>query len=263
MRTQFVVFLISLLPVSSALAAATWQGPYAGAYLGGGFGSNHFSTNAGTVTGASYFTTNADVNAVNTAGSSQHSPAAAIVGVQAGHDWVWRQMTYGVAVDYSVLPLSSSKSVTNVFPDSSDTYSVFTSMSTNWLFTLRGRVGYQAMWRWQSLLYLTAGMAMTKLSVNNSYSDNSSLAGLGGSNTSANQIGWTAGAGVELAVFGNATLDLEYLYIRIPSLNAAASISNSAAGFGVSTNSQTSPFTTTGSFDSSVLRLGINYRFDE
>lgn len=254
------LLLVSVVP---AYAASSWQGPYAGAYFGGGFGENHFSTATGSVTGSSYFTTSADVGAVNGAGTSRNNPSSTIIGIQAGHDWVWRQLAYGVAADYGVLPLSSSTTVTRVFPDNSNTYSVYTAMSTNWLFTLRGRLGYQAEWRWPSLLYLTAGMAMTKLRVNNHYSDNSSLSGLGGSNTSENQIGWTAGAGVEVAAFGRATLDLEYLYVRIPSLNAASTISNSAGGFGVPVQSQTSPFSTNGSFHTSLLRLGLNYRFDE
>lgn len=261
----YPAFTVLLLSASSTGFTATqnWQGPYAGAFLGGGFGNNHVSTDAGTITSSSYFTTTADVNAVNTAGTTRNTPSSAFFGILAGHDWVWKQMVYGVVADYGALPLSSSTSVSKVYPDNTDTYSVYTSMSTNWLFTLRGKLGYQTSYQWPGVLYLTAGMAMTKLKVNNSFSDNSSLSGLGGTSHSENQIGWTVGAGYELASFGHATLDLEYLYVSVPSVSANSSIYNSVAGFGVPVQSQSSPFSSSGSFHTSLLRLGLNYRFNE
>lgn len=257
-------FLFFLLPSLTALAATpTWQGPYVGAYLGGGLGSNRTYTDAGTVTSTSYFTTSADINAVNNGGSWSDNPSTAIAGIQAGHDWVWKQMVYGIVADYSLLPLSSSKTVNNTYSDSSNEYSLYTAMSTQWLFTLRGRLGYQAMMRWPSLLYITGGAAITQLKVNNNFSDNTSYAGRGGNNTSENQIGWTAGAGIELASFSHASVVIEYLYVHMPSVKAMSSIYNSAGGFGVPIQSANSPFSTTGEFYTSLLKIGLNYRFDE
>lgn len=261
-KLLLILFSLFATPVGFT-ATHHWQGPYVGAYFGGGFGNNHVSTDAGTVTSSSYFTTAADINAVKNAGTSTNTPDTVITGIQAGHDWVWNQMIYGVAADYGVQSLSSSNTVSNIYPDNSNSYSVYTSMSTNWLFTLRGRLGYEVITHWPSLLYLTGGMAMTQLKINNSFSDNSSLAGKGGNNTSQNQIGWTAGAGIELAAFEHATIDLEYAYVSMPSVKVYSSISNSAAGFGVPAQSLTSPFTSTGEFHASLLKLGLNYRFDE
>jgi hypothetical protein len=31
-----------------------------------------------------------------------------ITGIQVGHDWVWKQMVYGIAVNDGVMPLNSS-----------------------------------------------------------------------------------------------------------------------------------------------------------
>lgn len=262
---SFLPLIFLLILSSTALAQVSiWQGPYVGAYLGGGFANNHASTNAGTVTATSYFTTSADIGAVNDSGTSVNNPSSLIAGVQAGHDWAWQQMVYGVVFDYGALPLSSSKKLNNIpYPDNSNHYSVYTAMNTNWLFTLRGRVGYATLLHWPSVLYLTGGMAMTQLKVNTSFSDNTSTAAAGGSFTSDNKVGWTLGAGLELASYGHTSLDLEYLFVHVPSVKVASTISNTAGGFGVPAQSLTSPFTTTGSFHASLLKIALNYRLDE
>jgi outer membrane immunogenic protein len=266
MRKVFLpIALISFaasIPLSAV--AANWQGPYAGAFVGGAFGSNHISSGAGTVTSTSYFATTADVNAVNNAGSYSKNPDTAILGVVAGHDWAREHLVFGVAVDYSAMPLNSSKKTNGLtYPDSTDIFAVSTTISTNWLFTLRGRIGYQTVWRWPSLLYLTGGMAITQLKINNSFSDRSSLAGNGSSQQSSNQIGWTGGAGLEVASCDHMTVNLEYLYIQVPSVNSSASITNTNAGFGIPARSLTSNLSTSGQFHAGLLTIGINYRFDE
>lgn len=259
-----LLFISCSTPTSAVLAEPNWQSPYVGAYVGGAYGSNHASTNVGSVTSTSYFLNSANVNAVNNAGTSTNNPAAIIAGIQAGHDWIWKKLIYGVALDYGTVALNSSNRVTNAtYPDNSGNYSVTTSMTTNWLFTLRGRLGYQAMVRWPSLLYVTGGVAVTQLRVNNNFSDNTSTAGAGGTDTSQNQIGWTLGAGVDLASFSHATLDLEYLYVNVPSVKTTSSIYNSAGGFGIPVQSLNSPFSTTGKFHANLLKIALNYRFDE
>lgn len=257
--------LLLVSSVSICVAATpSWQSPYVGVYLGGGFGNNKASTDVGAVTDTSYFLTQADINAVNNAGTFNKNPSSIMVGIQAGHDWVWKQMVYGVAADYGAMPLESKSSVTMTYPDNSDQYSVYTSMSTNWLFTLRGRLGYQTLvQQWPTLFYLTGGMAMTQLKVNNSFSDTSAFAGTGGSNAAKNQIGWTAGAGIEVISFCHASIDLEYLYVQVPSVKTTSSITNTGGGFGIPLQSLTNPFSTTGEFHANLLRIGLNYRFDE
>jgi len=255
--------LSSILLTTTFAASANWQGPYIGAYLGSGYGNNHINTSVGAVTGNSYFATNADINTINNAGTWTKNPNTEIVGIQIGHDWIWKQMIYGIAMDYGALPLSSSQRISTFYSSNSDQYSLFTSMSTHQLFTLRGRLGYQTDVYWPSLFYLTGGAAITKLNVKNSFSDNSAFAGRGENQTTENQIGWTVGAGIELASFGNASLNIEYLYVRMPSVKTSSLISNTQEGFGIPLQSLTSPLTTTGQFHASLIRFGLNYRFDE
>jgi outer membrane immunogenic protein len=263
LRYIFASLLLSFsIPASATIY--NWQAPYVGAYLGGGFGNNSVSTHAGSVTSTSYFTTSADANTVSNAGTWTKNPSALIAGLEAGHDWVWKQMVYGVAFDYSTISLSSSNTANNTYPDSLDQYSLYTSMRTNWLFTLRGRVGYQTVLCLPSFFYLTGGMAMTQLQVNNSFSDNSAFAGTGSNSTTQNQIGWTAGAGVEVAApLKHVTVDFEYLYVDVPSVKTMASLSNTQGGFGISPQSMTSPLSTTANFHANLFKVGLNYRFDE
>ena len=99
--------------------------------------------------------------------------------------------------------------------------------------------------------------------MNNNFSDSTASAGAGGTDTSQNQIGWTLGAGIDLASFSHTTLDLEYLYVNVPSVKTTSSIYNSAGGFGIPAQSMNSPFSTTGKFHANLFKIALNYRFDE
>jgi outer membrane immunogenic protein len=255
---------ISLLTSPAQANTSAWKGSYIGAYIGAASGNNRVSTNVGSVTGSSYFSTAADINAVNAAGTSTKNPGAVIGGIQAGHDWIWNQMIYGVIADYGAFQLNSSTNVVNkTYPDNANQFSVYTSLSSNWLLTLRGRLGFQPDFRFPSFLYLTGGMAVTQIKVNNNFSDNTALAGAGSSSTSQNQIGWTAGAGIEIISFGNTTIDIEGLYVRLPSVKTTGTITNTQAGFGVPARSLSNAFATTGRLHAGLIRVGLNYRFNE
>ncbi len=261
--SYFISFILFLLPASPVFAT-TWQGPYLGAYVGSGFGTQHLSTSTGTVTDTSYFAATTDINAVNSSGSSTQNPSSAIVGFQAGQDWAVKKSILGIVLDYVVAPINSSHTMNNVtYPDGSNAYSVYTSMTMKWLSTLRGRLGYQTTLHYPALLYLTGGLALAQLKVNTSFSDNTSYAGMGGNSTSQNQIGWTLGAGIELASLHHFSVMLQYLYVSLPSMTTTSSLSNTAGGFGIPPQSLTSPFVTKGQTYTNLVTIGLNYRFDE
>lgn len=262
-RKSYVFIFLLAIPTSVLANTLPWQGPYVGLYLGGNFANNTVSTNTGSVTNTSYFVTDADVNSVNNAFSWQKEPSTGIVGLQAGHNWNWKQVVYGIVLDYGSMSLHSSNDTNNTYPDNSNRYSVSSSISTNWLFTLRGRLGYQKQLYFPGFLYLTGGMAITQLKVNNYFNDNSSLEGNGFNGISQNQIGWTIGAGAEVAAFKHMSVNIEYLYINIPSLTTAGSIFNTQSGFGIPVHSMTSSFSSTANFYTNAVRIGLNYRFDE
>ena len=105
--------------------------------------------------------------------------------------------------------------------------------SLRWLATARGRIGY-AFDRW--LPYVTAGIAAGDVKA--------SFIPLGPS--AAKMLwGYTFGAGLEYAFLGNWSAKIEYLYVDLGKFDT---------GF-------TAPIVDNVSFKSSIVRLGVNYRF--
>jgi outer membrane immunogenic protein len=101
----------------------------------------------------------------------------------------------------------------------------------NWISTLRGRVGYAVD---RVLFYGTAGGAFGNIKAN--------------TNTTApsvNKAGWTAGAGVEAAFADNWTARIEYLYVDLENASSFTTL----------------PGPTTVKFNTSMIRLGVDYKF--
>jgi len=99
--------------------------------------------------------------------------------------------------------------------------------SNPWFGTLRGRAGYAMN---NVMLYATFGLAYGGGRVE--------LGGLKEANT---HIGWTAGAGMEVGLTPNWSAKAEYLFVDLSDERYVL-------------------FANTG-FESSILRLGVNYRF--
>jgi outer membrane immunogenic protein len=107
------------------------------------------------------------------------------------------------------------------------------STSNTWLSTVRGRVGYAAD---RFMPYVTGGGAFGNI--------NASAPGLAGG--SATNAGWTVGAGLEFAFYGNWSAKAEYLYVSLNKFNCGI-------GCGAATDNV--------SFNANLIRAGINYRF--
>jgi len=104
-----------------------------------------------------------------------------------------------------------------------------------WLATARARLGYAGWNNW--LPYLTGGAAI----------GNVKATGPGG-NASKTEIGWTAGAGIEYAMWSNWSVKLEYLYVDLGKFDCGSACSGVAGTDNVS-------------FNANVVRAGLNYRF--
>ncbi len=77
-------------------------------------------------------------------------------------------------------------------------YSAPVDFDINWAGSVRGRAGYDA---GAFMPYLTAGLAFAGATASEAGQDNSQV-----------HFGWTAGAGVEVAVVENVSVDLQYRY---------------------------------------------------
>src|SRR5207247_1184976 len=107
-------------------------------------------------------------------GSGSAGSAALLGGVFAGHNWQSGNLVLGLEGDVSAMPLrvtvGGSAQTANEGLVNAGVPSVFTvsvSASTDWIATARTRIGFLA--RPDLLLYATAGVAMTELTVSNAY----------------------------------------------------------------------------------------------
>jgi outer membrane immunogenic protein len=105
--------------------------------------------------------------------------------------------------------------------------------ASNWLATVRGRVGYAFD---RIMVYGTAGGAFTDIKA--------SLGPL--TWASSTEVGWTAGGGIEGAITDNLTAKIEYLYADFGNMSCPA---GSCGG------------TATVSLKENMVRAGLNYKF--
>ena len=100
----------------------------------------------------------------------------------------------------------------------------------NWSGSVRGRAGYDA---GAFMPYLTAGLAFAGATASEAGTDSTQV-----------HFGWTAGAGVEVAVVDNVSLDLQYRYSD-----------NGTADYTLDTNDATFDLNT------HALTAGVNFKF--
>jgi outer membrane immunogenic protein len=188
-----------------AQAQPRWTGFYAGLYAGWAWGGYDATTTVPCTSPNPYLclnTPNTGSLAVAANGSGSVVSAHFTGGIQAGYNWQIVYFVYGVEADFGAFNLQGSRSVTATYlstvlvPNAVSRYTIGTSIDTDWLFTLRGRVGWTDSIR---LIYVTGGLAVTRLTATNSFSDNFGPA-TGGGSYSGNRVGWTVGAGLERAL---------------------------------------------------------------
>jgi outer membrane immunogenic protein len=263
------VSLSALVAGSPALAQPyNWTGMYVGFYAGGvwGRGNTSANTNCPATVGAEggYYCEStapisfANADAVTNAGSGSVSSGKFTGGIQAGHNWQTGSFVYGVETDFGAFRLRGARSASGVYPADSASpvdpglgFTVSNSFETNWLFTARGRVGW-AVSNW--LLFATGGLAMSRVTVTNSYSDGVPVAA--SASESKLKVGWALGGGMEYALTRNWSLKGEYLYVDLGSVSVVNNISTFSSGvaysnaLGISTD-----------LTAHIARLGANFRF--
>jgi outer membrane immunogenic protein len=154
------------------------------------------------------------------------SPKGFVGGVTVGYNfqtglWVW-----GLEGDFDY---SGMKGSTDCFGGSCES-------KIGWLATARGRLGYAG---WNNFLpFVTGGAAIANLKATSPFGD-----------ASKTQVGWTAGAGLEYAMWSNWSVKVEYLYADLGSFDCASACSGL---LGASDNV---------SFNANIVRAGLNYRF--
>jgi outer membrane immunogenic protein len=155
-----------------------------------------------------------------------------VAGGQAGYNWQWSQIVFGVETDISATQFNGNDGNVGAAVDRFDG-------RRGWGATVRGRLGY-TFDRW--LFFVTGGWAF----LNYNYSSTILPAGPGVV-FSDHDNGWTVGGGIEQAFSPNWSAKVEYLHTDYGNRGRAAAIF-------------ANPWTTTLATDE--VRIGLNYRFE-
>jgi outer membrane immunogenic protein len=221
----------------------SWSGFYVGGNLGGAWGKSDYNfIPAGAWTGVD----------LTRDGAARLNMANVSGGGQAGYNWQINRLVLGLEADIQYIGLRK----TNIFTQNGPLAGIFTpyvfteSSKSEWLATVRGRIGFTAD---HILFYGTGGLAIA----DSRSSDTLAFPTLAPAATftsigsrSDTQLGWTAGGGVEWAFAPNWSAKGEYLY----------------AQFGRTTTAMT-PINTiflqsySDRLSLNVARIGVNYHF--
>jgi outer membrane immunogenic protein len=255
--TPLVAALVSLGAIGFATpAAAQNQSPWAGLYVGinaGGAWSNSdadavLSTNPGADITPPDGT---EINNANVKGhlSSGHHNTFTIGG-EVGYNYVMSHgLLLGIETDFGMLNISRSRTQTVGVPAVNPTrdYSVFLQAHTDWLWTLRPRIGYTT---GKFLVFASGGLALTHVYYHAHFDDSADPSNAIRYDHGSSRTGWTLGGGLGYAITPRISVKGEYLY----------------EDFGTNTNTTTSTngllnLTTETNLKSHLFRAGVDYRF--
>ena len=155
-----------------------------------------------------------------------NSPSGGMIGLTAGYNW------QGAGSPW-VFGLEGDIDWTFINDTIACPVGIVCETKNNWLGTFRGRVGYA----WDRIMpYVTGGVAFGDIEANRT-----TFVGVSDTN-----VGWTIGAGIEGAIYGNWTAKAEYLYADLGNITCTAAACGTATNVDLRLN---------------ILRAGANYRF--
>jgi outer membrane immunogenic protein len=239
------------MPTKAPAVAARyqWSGCYVGLNGGGGTVGSNFTTNVGA---GGYLPPGppSDPLEVSNDGTGSRNGANAVGGGQIGCNWQSNTIVFGVEGDFDYFRSTAAYiNNTDTLPNLGFPFAIGQSLTTNYLATVRPRIGIAAD---RNLAYITGGVAFTRASYAESYSD--SNGGAGAATYSQSLTGWVAGAGWEYAVTDHWLFRAEYLIARFPKINASGAIT--APGGGTS-----NPLIGSADLLLQIARAGVNYKF--
>jgi outer membrane immunogenic protein len=232
-----------------------WTGFYVGLNAGGAW--NEYNATTATVFSPTGYFATTSVPAIGLVGNQQINRSGFTGGVTGGYNWQVSSAVIGVEADFNYFGVKGSTSGTGIYPCCAPTsFTVNSSVSSDWLATVRGRVGFLA--TPALLLYGTGGLAVANVKASYLFTDTFALANESAS-ISTTRYGWTAGAGAEYALMNGWSIKAEYLYAD---LGRASTTSVNLTAFnpgGVAF--PTNVYTHTVNLRSNIGRVGINYKF--
>jgi outer membrane immunogenic protein len=233
----------------------SWTGFYVGGNAGYDWNdvnvNSNFSCPAG---GGCSVTVPANVANIIAASSGSIRAHGFTGGGQAGYNWQVNSAVLSVETDFNAFNLNGSRSAAVPSVSTTSIFNPSTSVHTDWLFTLRGRLGWTVVPT--VLLYGTGGLAVTEARISNTYTTtNNPLNTASGASSSSNtRAGWTIGGGAEWAFDPHWSVKAEYLYADFGSISTSTNVASAAF---VNANI----FSTSVNLKANIIRAGVNYKF--
>jgi outer membrane immunogenic protein len=156
--------------------------------------------------------------------SASVSPKGMLAGVTLGYNYQTGVWVWGAEGDWDWSNMKADATCG----------AITCSGKASWIGTARARIGYAGWNNW--LPYFTGGLGMGNIKVSTPLGESSST-----------RMGWTAGAGVEYAMWSNWSVKAEYLYVDLGKFDCGAA----CGGVGAADVS----------FKTNIVRAGLNYRF--
>jgi len=263
-------------PLPVAPPAISWTGFYIGGNAGYGWGDDR------TVT----FTPNDPLAAIDTCGGANGGTcppptsfniSGALGGLQAGYNWQFNEnWLTGIEADFDwsgIKGTGTSNFILGNFIAGPKASNFVASQNLKWFGTIRGRLGFLPM---NSLLvYGTGGFAYGRVDENVVLNSQPGPGDFGGGgfgfncaagpncflgSSSRTATGWTAGGGVEYAVWSNVSLKVEYLYVNLGGGDAVNVVAASFPTQASKPSSFTANYSGT-NLNFQMVRGGINFRF--
>jgi len=242
---------IKARPMTPLADVYSWTGFYVGVNAGGAWGRADTASSTIFAPPADYFASAINVAQFNLVGAQRDRTSGFIGGAQAGYNWQTGNIVAGIETDFQYFHQAGSGSAAGILPTIPATFTISQSFSTNWLWTLRPRLGLAAN-NW--LFYATGGLALTNLKANWRFIDN--FNDVETTSLSKTMVGWAVGGGAEYAFSSAWSLKAEYLYLNFG--NAQITTSNILdSGFSPVPRQ---PISHNISLTSNVVRIGLNYK---
>ena len=256
----------SVKPAPSIVQNDKWSGSYVGLIAGVAYGRSSASSIVACPAGGFLcdpiqYANNGALLSATASGSK--SEVAFNGGILAGYNWHLGRTVYGIEGDISALHLrlikggsaaSLNLGLTNPGPVPV-VATVDAAAEISWVGTFRGRVGYLV--APDLLAYATGGLALTRLSVSNSYTDDWVFNGgaVGNSRVISTALGYAVGGGTEWVIGRGWTLRAEYLRIGFGSRTTSGII------YVVQVPAAQNPFTSSADLTANLFKSGLSYKF--
>jgi outer membrane immunogenic protein len=239
-------------PVYKAPASSTWTGWYLGVNAGGNWGTSETSTSVAppsvapaiSAAGAALISALGQPAKINTSGF--------VGGIHGGYNYQISQWLVGFEGEFDYFHSAGSRGVSSAGLAPGATVVLNSSMSTDWLFTLRPRVGLVSN-NW--LFYGTGGLAVTRLNAAWSFSNPGGAPAISETaSASFTRAGWVIGGGVETMLPGRWVVGAEYLYVNFGNVSTTSFGSSGGVTF-------TNPFTHSANLNANIARARLSKLF--